>query len=140
MTKYMFSPSTKGFYPADDEGKAPYIEAGSLPDDLKDISDNDYNQFFNPPEGYYSVFDDDGPRIEKIPEPDYVSIAEEKRQALRESISSAIAVWQSKLLMGRKLTAAESEAMNKWLDYSDALEAVDTSTAPDITWPAAPSA
>ncbi|WP_275219723.1 tail fiber assembly protein, partial [Citrobacter freundii] len=28
---------------------------------------------------------------------------------------------------------------NAWLDYLDALEAVDTSTAPDITWAQVPS-
>ncbi|MQK17566.1 hypothetical protein EI013_03255 [Escherichia coli] len=28
---------------------------------------------------------------------------------------------------------------NSWLDYLDALEAVDTSSAPDINWPTPPA-
>ena len=41
--------------------------------------------------------------------------------------------------MGR-LKDEEKEQYNAWLDYLDALEAVDTSTAPDIVWPTAPAA
>lgn len=49
-----------------------------------------------------------------------------------------IVVWQTKLLMGRKLTDAESASLNAWMDYIDAVTAIDTSTAPDINWPVPP--
>lgn len=45
--------------------------------------------------------------------------------------------WPGKAALGR-LKDAEKEQYNLWLDYFDALEAVDTSSAPDINWPLAP--
>lgn len=133
-----YSITTKGFYPSDEASQIPYIEAGTFPDDLIDISDEDYANFFNPPDGYYQIFDENGPRLEKIPEPDHVVEAETKRSALLAEVQTATYTLNAKLLMGRTLTAAEKEKFNAWLDYSDALEAVDTSTAPDIEWPAKP--
>ena len=47
--------------------------------------------------------------------------------------------WPSKLALGR-LSDADKALFNQWLDYLDALEAVDTSEAPDITWPTTPEA
>ncbi|KYP94606.1 hypothetical protein WB67_09325, partial [bacteria symbiont BFo2 of Frankliniella occidentalis] len=49
-----------------------------------------------------------------------------------------ISVYQTKLLIGRKLTDEENSDLNAWLDYSDKVNAVDTSTAPNITWPTSP--
>jgi hypothetical protein len=46
--------------------------------------------------------------------------------------------WGSKLTLGR-LSDEGKALFNKWLDYTDALEALDTSTAPDVSWPEAPS-
>ena len=45
--------------------------------------------------------------------------------------------WPSKLALGR-LSDADKALFNQWLDYLDELEAVDTSEAPDITWPTSP--
>ncbi|EPA1793837.1 tail fiber assembly protein, partial [Escherichia coli] len=39
--------------------------------------------------------------------------------------------------MGR-LKDAEKEQYNAWLDYLDALEGVDTASAPVIIWPTPP--
>ena len=41
------------------------------------------------------------------------------------------------MALGR-LSDEDKQSFNEWLDYMDALEAVDTSTAPDITWPEIP--
>lgn len=46
--------------------------------------------------------------------------------------------WPGKAAIGR-LKGDELAQYNLWLDYLDALEAVDTSTAPDITWPTPPA-
>lgn len=46
--------------------------------------------------------------------------------------------WPGKAAMGR-LTESEKAKYNAWLDYLDALEAVDTSSAPDINWPTPPA-
>ena len=39
---------------------------------------------------------------------------------------------------GEEIEGDELAQYNLWLDYLDALEAVNTSTAPDITWPQQP--
>lgn len=46
--------------------------------------------------------------------------------------------WPGKAAMGR-LKDTEKAQYNAWLDYLDKLEAVDTTTAPDITWPVIPA-
>ena len=133
-----YSPSTLGFYPSDEVALSAYVDADTLPADLKDINDADYEKFINPPDGYYQVFDEQGPRVEKIPEPDYPAIAENTRQTLLSEVSSAIAVWQTKLQIGRTLKDDEKAKLNAWLDYSDMLSALDLSSAPDIEWPDKP--
>ncbi|AUX62682.1 tail fiber assembly protein [Escherichia coli] len=45
--------------------------------------------------------------------------------------------WPGKAALGR-LTETEKEQYNLWLDYLDALESVDISSAPDINWPESP--
>ena len=70
---------------------------------------------------------------------DYVANAEAEKNSRMDEIALTIAAWQTKLLIGRKLTASETAQLNAWLDYSDILVAVDTSKAPDIEWPERPS-
>jgi len=45
--------------------------------------------------------------------------------------------WSGKAALGR-LKDAEKAQYILWLDYLDALEAIDTSSTPDIIWPTAP--
>ncbi|ERC90934.1 tail fiber assembly protein, partial [Escherichia coli] len=45
--------------------------------------------------------------------------------------------WPGKAAIGR-LKGEELAQYNLWLDYLDALELVDTSSAPDIEWPTPP--
>ncbi|MDU1575439.1 MAG: tail fiber assembly protein [Pantoea sp.] len=134
--KIFYSLKGQGFYP--EEMFDLYKDAGSLPDDLVEISQKDYDAFFNPPEGYGAVFDDKGPRVEKLPEVDSASIAENERQLRLAEIGPATSTLQTKLLMGRKLTNAETSRLNAWMDYSDALNGLDLSSAPHITWPEKP--
>lgn len=46
--------------------------------------------------------------------------------------------WPGKAALGR-LKEAEKAQYNSWLDYLDELEEVDTSSAPNINWPAPPA-
>lgn len=78
-----------------------------------------------------------------IPQPvkshdELVAEAEAEKRARIDAATSRIVVWQTKLLMGRKLTDDESASLNAWMDYIDAVTAIDTSTAPDISWPELP--
>ncbi|BBQ83945.1 tail fiber assembly protein [Klebsiella sp. WP3-W18-ESBL-02] len=79
-----------------------------------------------------------------IPEPvkshdELVAEVESEKLARIDTATNRIIVWQTKLLMGRKLTNAESSSLNGWMDYIDAVAAIDASTAPDINWPAIPA-
>lgn len=65
-----------------------------------------------------------------------ISAAENKKRLLiieaREYIDSK--QWIGKAAISR-LKGDELAQYNLWLDYLEALEAVDTSIAPDINWP-----
>lgn len=85
------------------------------------------------------------PPPEPLPE-EAAALLERKRQgnmAMKQSLidkaSQRISVWQTKLLLGRKLTASELAQLNAWLDYLDILDALDADTSDDIQWPAQPA-
>lgn len=61
-----------------------------------------------------------------------------RKDSLISEVNSTIAVWQTKLLVGRKLTAAETKSLNQWLDYYDLLVAVDANTKDTVSWPSKP--
>lgn len=68
-----------------------------------------------------------------------ISAAENKKRLLINEANDFINTkqWPGKAAIGR-LKADELAQYNLWLDYLDALEAVDTSI-PDITWPDKPA-
>lgn len=67
-----------------------------------------------------------------------IASADAEKQNRLSYATNKIVVWQTKLLMGRTLTDSESAKLNAWMDYIDAVQAIDTSTAPDIEWPLPP--
>ncbi len=70
-----------------------------------------------------------------------VSDAESEKVELLGAATDKIRVWQTKLMMGRKLSDNDTAALNTWMDYIDALDAVDTSAASaeaSIDFPALP--
>ncbi|EIH7246913.1 TPA: tail fiber assembly protein [Escherichia coli] len=85
----------------------------------------------------------DGEKWVKDTEAQYsaaVDAAEIQRQSLIDAAMASISLIQLKLQAGRKLTQAETTRLNAVLDYIDAVEATDTSTAPDVIWPELPEA
>lgn len=79
-----------------------------------------------------------------VPEPTHEELvrqAEVEKLTLINDANSYIDgnQWPSKLALGR-LSDDDKALFNEWLDYLDALGAVDTSTAPNITWPVPPAA
>lgn len=77
--------------------------------------------------------------VEKTQE-EYIEIAEAERAARIEAANDVMnsKQWSGKAALGR-LSENELAIYNTWLDYLDALEAIDTSSAPDIEWPVTPS-
>lgn len=128
------------FYPLALKGL--YDEAGTWPENGADVSDEDMAIFTGaPPAGKTLGQDDKGypvwVGIPALTSEQLIVQAEAHKQRLLDEAQQKISVWQTKLLMGRKLTEAESVKLNAWMDYIDAVTETDTSTAPDI-WPPAP--
>ncbi|WP_332613563.1 tail fiber assembly protein [Enterobacter sp. 37] len=135
---YVYRASTGGFYC--DELEAEYRKAGTWPGFFVRVTDEDYRNLMEglslgkmivPNKQCYPV-------LQERPEPSHdelIAETEEKRKALIEAAVQSIAVIQLKQMNGRTLTTKELTRLNDVLDYIEALEAIDTGTAPDIVWP-----
>lgn len=67
-----------------------------------------------------------------------VQIAEQQRSALLAEAQQAISIWQTKLMMGRKLSDDETAKLNNWMDYIDLVNAIVITGEQDIHWPDKP--
>ena len=123
------------FYP-------PELKYESIPADAIDVSEGEYRKAMGrAPCATFSVDDAGVVTVIPVPEPtreQYIAQAETHKQLLLEEARQKIYAWQTKLLMGRKLTDDESSSLNAWMDYIDEVEKTKTDTAPDIEWPASP--
>lgn len=123
------------FYPPD-------LNYESIPDGAIEVSSEEYMKAMSrAPGSTFTVNDAGVVTIIPAPEPTQeqrIAQAETHKQFLLEEARQKIYVWQTKLLMGRKLTETESVNLNSWMDYIEALTEIDTSTAPDISWPTSP--
>ncbi|WP_240100564.1 tail fiber assembly protein [Escherichia coli] len=125
--------------------KDDYINANSWPDDALAVSDDVYNEFAinTPPDDKIRVAGKNGlPTWALIPSPSHEELiqqAETERQLLLNQTNEYMnsKQWPGKAAIGR-LKGEELALYNLWLDYLDALELVDTSSAPDIEWPTPP--
>lgn len=63
-----------------------------------------------------------------------VAAAEQKKASLLAEAQSAISLWQTELQLGI-ISDNDKASLIAWMKYIQALNAVDTSTAPDIEWP-----
>jgi hypothetical protein len=73
-----------------------------------------------------------------LPEPtkeELITTAENKRNLLISTSLQSISFIQLKLQAGRQLSESEENKLNAVIDYIDALNAIETNTAPDIYWP-----
>ncbi|XUV82787.1 tail fiber assembly protein [Enterobacter sp. TMH.L2] len=137
---YVFSATTLAFYPL--EMKDDYEKAGSWPGDAVEVSDEIYNEFLIPPVGKMRGAKDGLPCWVDVPPPTHEELvaaadAEKDRRITEANDYMNSKQWPGKAAMGR-LKDDEKARYNAWLDYLDELEAVDTSTVPDLTWPAQP--
>ena len=63
--------------------------------------------------------------------------AEQQKSALLAEAQSTISLWQTELQLGI-ISDDDKASLIIWMKYIQALNAVDTSTAPDIEWPVKP--
>ena len=124
-----------------------YVEKGEWPEEKGvDIDEVIFREYFydTPPEGKYRCVGEDGlPAWADIPPPtreEQIASAETKKQQLINQANDYMnsRQWVGKAAIGRQ-KGEELAQYNLWLDYLDALELVDTSSAPDIEWPTPPA-
>ncbi|OCJ30569.1 tail fiber assembly protein [Serratia sp. 14-2641] len=140
MNTYKFSATTAGFYPADMLGM--YEQAGTLPADLVDVTDETYKTFTGqPPEGKQRGSKGNQPAWVDIPPPTVEEtrqgMASRKAQLLNEAYA---AMKPLELAVKHDMATDEEKAkLDAWERYSVLLSRVDTSKAPDIAWPDRPA-
>ncbi|HDS2911798.1 TPA: tail fiber assembly protein [Morganella morganii subsp. morganii] len=90
-------------------------------------------------EGWTAVSKDEADKIANPPptKAELIEQAEAQKQYLIAEVNAETHMLQTKLALGR-IKEDEKALLNAWLDYLDELEAVDTTTAPDIDWPQKP--
>lgn len=136
---YLFSAKTLAFYP--EQMKEIYQEAGSLPADVVEVSDEQRDKYnAQAPDNFKLGVDDNGwPAWVTLSSDEFMSQASAIKQGLIKTANHFIndKQWPGKAAIGR-LKGDELAQYNLWLDYLDALEAVDTSSAPAIEWPTPP--
>ncbi|WP_368743006.1 tail fiber assembly protein [Enterobacter asburiae] len=142
MSNYVYSATTNAFYPI--SLKSDYEAAGSWPKDGKEVDEDCFLEFTSVGHAdKYRVAGEDGlPAWEPVPAPtkeQLIAIADAEKMRLVGLANANINVkqWPGKAAIGR-LKGDELAQYNLWLDYLDALDAVDTSSAPNINWPESP--
>lgn len=139
---YLYSKEKNAFYPL--SMKQDYIDAGSWPADGVEVDEAVFAEFQITPAGKIRVTGEDGlPEWGDIPPPsprELIAVAETEKQERIDHANEFMnsKQWPGKAAMGR-MKDSEKVQYNAWLDYLDELESVDTTAAPDITWPDQPA-
>lgn len=68
-----------------------------------------------------------------------VEAADQQKAALLTEAQETISFWQTELQLGI-ISDEDKASLISWMQYIKAVQAVDTSKAPDITWPVPPAA
>lgn len=138
---YKFDPTNALFYPAAS------ISDYKLSEDeiatFTDISEEAATEFLGfPPTGKIRGSDGYGnPAWVDAPPPSHeqqVIDAEHEKNRLISFAKEHIRLWQTQLQLGM-ISDADKAKLIEWMHYITALQAVDTSTAPDINWPQQPA-
>lgn len=135
-----FSGRTLGFYPLD--MKDDYESAGSWPDDAVKLTQNEKDKYWlkTAPVGKMLGCKNSKPCWVSIPPPTKAELTEQaelKKQALITEANQKTQLWQTQLMLGI-ITDEDKASLTEWMLYVQKVQAVDTSTAPDIIWPEKP--
>ncbi|MEI2682124.1 tail fiber assembly protein [Erwinia aphidicola] len=135
-----YSAKNNAFY--EDTMKDDYIQAGSWPDDLVEISDEAYNALFaGQSDGKVITPGNDGRPVLTDPAPptdeELIAQANSRIKSLMAYATAAIGPLQDAEDLGIQ-TDDEAELLKAWKKYRVQLNRVDTSRAGAIDWPEAP--
>lgn len=136
-----FSSSMNGFY--DSRLINEYKASNTLPEDIIKMTDDEVATYYmvTPPAGKRLGTINNRPGWIDIPPPTHeeqVAIAEQKRQKLLIQANTITADWRTELALGI-ISDDDKSKLTAWMQYIKAVKVVDTSTAPDITWPETPA-
>lgn len=109
---------------------------------LVEVSRDTYDEFMVGSETKVMVPGDNGPKWKDVPpltHEEQVTVAATEKKKLIGEANDFIngKQWPGKAAIGR-LKSDELTQYNLWLDYLDALEAVDTNEPQEIKWPVQP--
>jgi hypothetical protein len=140
MNNYKFSAITVGFYPVSMLDS--YEQAGTLPTDLVDVTDDTYTEFTGqPPEGKTRGSNPQGlPAWVDIPQPTPEQMRNQaayRKQSEMAEAEDVIAPLE-RAVKRDMATDEEKTQLEAWERYSVLLSRVDTDKAPDIVWPDKP--
>lgn len=138
----MYAYANNSFYPF--SMREVYEASDSWPTEYIEVDESLFTEFSSsPPVGKIRGTGDDGmPAWVDIPPPTHGEIIAEAEREKQHRIDAANEFmnskqWPGKAAIGR-LMGDELAQYNLWLDYLDALEALDTSGAPEFIWPTPP--
>lgn len=137
MSEYIYSPTQNMICAC--ALKSDYLLAGTWPADALPLEASTARKFMNEaPAGKKMVAGIDGfPVWESLPPPtpeELIEQAERTKNQLLKDAQQEIGIWQTKLLLGH-ISDGEKKALNKWLDYIDAVQAVNVNITSEIVWP-----
>ncbi|EMA8653166.1 tail fiber assembly protein [Cronobacter dublinensis] len=138
--KVFFSATTNGFYP--EQMRADYEQQQCWPDDAREVSVSWYQYLLESQTGGKVITSNEygQPVLADPPPPDQETLnalAASKKTALMRAAGDAIAPLQDAVNLGMA-TDEEKMRLTEWLKYRVLLNRIDTSAAPDITWPETP--
>ncbi|AMA06010.1 hypothetical protein ACJ69_23605 (plasmid) [Enterobacter asburiae] len=137
---YWFSPENNAFYPV--ALKNDYLTAGTLPDDLIEVSDNVFMEYSGtPPEGKERGIAEDGYPIwidlPPLTPEEEAEAAAQRKAALLADAKSTINIWQTELQLGI-ISDEDKTSLILWIAYIRELQNIDPGTGSDIKWPTQP--
>lgn len=144
MIKNLCSWSAKNnlFFPNDN--LVEYERSGVDLSDIKDIDDAIYFEFSGPaPDGMIRGVDKETLmpcwiEVPPLTKEELIIAADVEKERLLNYAKQHISLWQTQLQLGM-ISDADKAKLIEWMHYITALQAVDTSTAPDINWPQQPA-
>lgn len=138
-----FVPSVPTFIPESWKNDGTYTEE-NWPSDAILLTEEETNAYWMipPPKGQKLGVVKGKPAWVDIPPPsqdELIMAAERKREFLLREAQETISFWQTELQLGI-ISDEDKASLIAWMNYIKAVQAVDTSKAPDITWPTPPAA
>lgn len=128
LNMYFYSPSTDVFIP--EALIEVYRDAGTLPDDLIQVTDKTYQKFAagNPPAGKIRGAVDGLPAWVNQPPltgAELQEIALQEKTRKLEQIATKTEIWRTQLSLGM-LNDTEKERLIEWMTYAQAVQRADT--------------